>query len=438
MKAPPSNWQPAGRLENPPRRVLGLILAICGAFLFSAVSVHSQTWETAADLEGDTGEGVYAITSDSAGNLFAAGYMRDATERYHAIILKSSDRGSTWETVVDYPAETDLSAPNGAAAAFRTITAADVGGERHLVATGFYRRVNRQGYTAQWLTIRSKDGGTTWETLDEYVHPTFYPSLPRDIAIDTNGNIYLVTLAKEGTAGTGNSRWLIRKGLATAGGMTWSMVGDFAYVDGYESAHGFDADGPSGVTCVGSSVFVVGSGAHSWIVRKSINGGSTWPVVDTYQFSKGLKAHAFDVAADSAGNVYVTGYAQKLGTRLIVRRLPSGGTKWATVDEYRSANATNAEGRRIAIDASNNVHVTGMATFPTSPHDYGNWRWVTRQRSATTGTWSITDMFSLATNQDSEGRTIAADPFGNLFSGGYGIDSAGVRHGWLVRRKLVP
>lgn len=92
------------------------------------------------------------------------------------------------------------------------------------------------------------------------MHPIYYPSVPRDIAVDASGSIYLVTLAKEGTAGTGNSRWLIRKGLATSGGMTWSMVGDFSYPDGYDYDHGFEADGPTGVACVGSSVFVVGGG----------------------------------------------------------------------------------------------------------------------------------------------------------------------------------
>jgi hypothetical protein len=156
-----------------------LILALGAALLASAAAVHAQTWQTVDDADGATGELVYQITSDSAGNISAAGTMRDATERYHAVIMKCSDSGATRATVVDYSAENDLSAPNGAGATFQTITSADVGGERHLVATGFYRRVNRAGYTPQWLTIRSKDGGATWETLDEYVHPVYYPSLPQ-------------------------------------------------------------------------------------------------------------------------------------------------------------------------------------------------------------------------------------------------------------------
>jgi hypothetical protein len=141
--------------------------------------------------------------------------------------------------------------------------------------------------------------------------PSITPHFPRDVAIDASGNIYLVTLAKEGTAGTGKSHWLIRKGLAVPGGMTWSMVGEFVYPDGYEPDHNHEADGATGVTCVGSSVFVVGGGGKTWTVRKSSNGGNTWQVMDTFRFFKNGISGAFDVAADSAGNVYVTGFSYK-------------------------------------------------------------------------------------------------------------------------------
>ncbi len=429
MTTSSSNRQPDGCLETPKRRIPGL--AVCLALLVNAAAVQAQSWATVDDAEGATGEAVYQITSDSAGNIFAAGTIRDATERYHAVITKSSDGGANWGIVVDYPAENDLSAPNGPGALFRTITSADVGGERHLVATGFYRRVNRAGFTAQWLTIRSRDGGATWETLDEYVHPVYYPSIPRDIAMDANGNIYLVTLAKEGTAGTGNSRWLIRKGLATPGGMSWGMVGDFSYPDGYESDHGFEADGPTGVACVGTSVFVVGGGGKTWTVRKSSNGGSTWQVVDSFRFFKNGISGAFDVAAESAGNVYVAGFSYKMGSQLFVRKGITGGTKWSTVDQFNLPSGTYAEGRGITIDSNDNIHVTGMASST-------QLNWVTRQRSAATGTWSTTDLFSLAANKTTFGKSMTADPAGNLFAAGYGYDAAGAHHGWIVRRKLAP
>lgn len=146
MKTHPTKTQHHTGHGSRARRARGLISAIGVALITATAITQAEAWETVADAEGATGEVVYQIASDSAGNIFAAGTMRDATQRYHAVITKSSDGGATWGTVVDYPAENDLSAPNGPGAVFRTITSADVGGERHLVATGFYRRVNRAGY----------------------------------------------------------------------------------------------------------------------------------------------------------------------------------------------------------------------------------------------------------------------------------------------------
>ena len=172
-------------------------------------------------------------------------------------------------------------------------------------------------------------------------------------------------------------------------------------------------------------------GGRTWTVRKSSNGGSTWPVVDTFRYFKNGISGAFDVAADSTGNVYVAGFSYKMGSQMFVRKGTSGGTKWSTVDQFNLPGGTYAEGRGITIDSNDNVHVTGMASST-------QLNWVTRQRSAATGTWSTTDLFSLAANQTTVGRAITADPAGNLFAAGYGYDSAGVLHGWLVRRKLAP
>ncbi|MFN0129213.1 MAG: hypothetical protein ACKV19_21295 [Verrucomicrobiales bacterium] len=163
----------------------------------------------------------------------------------------------------------------------------------------------------------------------------------------------------------------------------------------------------------------------------SRNGGSTWQVTDTFLYSRNGKSHAFDVAADSAGNVYVAGFGNKSVNQWFVRRGTNGGTKWSTADQFSLASGAAAEARGITVDASNTVHVTGKASSTQT-------NWVTRQRAAATGTWSTTDLFSLAPNGTTAGNSITADPSGNLFAAGYGADSAGALHGWIVRRKPAP
>jgi hypothetical protein len=148
-------------------RTVRLFLAIGAVLCASPATTHAQSWEMIDDAAGATGEKVHSITSDSAGNIFTAGTMVDATGRYHAVIMKSSDSGATWSTVVDYPGVDDpppVPPGNAIATGFHTIVSADVaGGESHLVAAGIDRRAPRPGtlsYTPQWVIIRSRDGGT--------------------------------------------------------------------------------------------------------------------------------------------------------------------------------------------------------------------------------------------------------------------------------------
>ena len=82
------------RLSDPEdnmRMILALGAALCAGF----VSTPAQAWETIDDAAGATRENVNSVTSDGAGNIFTAGTMVDATGRYHAVIMKSSDSGAT-------------------------------------------------------------------------------------------------------------------------------------------------------------------------------------------------------------------------------------------------------------------------------------------------------------------------------------------------------
>ena len=219
--------------------------------------------------------------------------------------------------------------------------------------------------------------------------------------------------------------------------MAWTTVGDFPYTvtkDWELFNHPATA-----VACVGNDVFVVGGGGGSWIVRKSSNGGLTWAVVDTFRFSTTDNSHAFSLAADNVGNIYVAGLGGQILQKAsrpcwIVRKGTAGGTGWSTFDQYQYPSGS-AQALGVTVDVNNNVHVTGTAwTGPSSSYRH----WITRQRSAITGIWSTSEDFSLASSGYAEGRSIAADSLGNLYGAGAASDAAGIAHGWLVRRKLVP
>ena len=397
------------------RVILAVVLALCA----SSAIAQTPSWQTVDDFP-DPSASASKITTDSAANIFVAGWTRDATSRSHAVVMRSSDSGATWEISADLPAPQDNpGSPYGSAAAFTAIASAQVAGsENHLVAAGRIKRVyNASGaFSGQWLIIRSKDAGATWETVDEYTHPTYSQissnTFPGGVAVDSSGNIYVAGGAEQsivkGRTTTIVNHWLIRKGVAMAdGSMNFTTVGDFAYPvsNGERSTYPV-----SGLACVGNNVFVVGGGSGSWQVRKSSDGGTTWPVVDTFRFSSSDNSHAFGVAADSAGNVYVAGLGGLISGSVsrpywIVRKGASAGTSWATVDQFQSPWA-NAQAYGVTVDGTDNVHVTGAAWSSSLRH------WITRQRSAATGGWSTTDDFSMASNGSSQGVSITADPFG--------------------------
>src|SRR5205085_12168437 len=62
-----------------------------------------------------------------------------------------------------------------------------------------------------------------------------------------------------------------------------------------------------------AGVYVVGSSAGNWVVRKSANGGGTWSQTDSFRYDTVGNAGsvAMGVTSDSAGKVYVVGYGAK-------------------------------------------------------------------------------------------------------------------------------
>ena len=176
--------------------------------------------------------------------------------------------------------------------------------------------------------------------------------------------------------------------------MEWTTVGDFAGTT--RNQWNYQTTRPRGVACVGDDVFVVGSVDGSWVVRKSSDGGATWPVVDNFRLSSGDDCHAYGIAADSLGNVIVVGTGKQtvtIGkgrnsttetkTYWVVREGTGGGTSWTTVDQYQYpvAGGTGVA-YAVTVAPDNGVHVTGSGASASTSE-----RWVTRHRSAATGLW---------------------------------------------------
>lgn len=451
-------------------RASGLFHAIGAALLATAAATWGQTWETVDDISPNSA--AFGITADPTGNLFAAGYMRDSSNVQWGVIMKSGDSGQSWDSNpatpdVDEPSDA-ISPPAGgsgtaAAAWFESVASAAVAGtngiEHHVVAFGKLqpsRATSDDPWRNRWVIRRSRDGGATWQTVDDYQHPV-YDLVPVGVnyrssgavTVDGSGTIYAAGLAQERTVKTKGknttitlvNHWLVRKGVAAPDGTVQWTTSDFAVPTTSYTYQTYNAF-PSAVLSVGGNVFVAGGGGSegaSWLVMKSSDAGATWSVADTFRLDSRDASHAWGMAADSAGNLYIAGHGMSVSQNAgwanwIVRKSPPGGTSWTTVDQFRYSGS-HGWARSVAVAPNGDVQVTGFGGVRPQ-------HWITRQRSAATGVWTTADDYQHPINPRSYGNAVTVDPAGNVFSAGYAATPPDsdlfTLHDWLVRRKTAP
>ena len=427
--------------------VLALSLTIVSALW--SVAAFAQSWATVDDFSPDAS--AYAVKADASGNIFAAGAVKDSTGRYHAVVTKSGDGGTTWATSFDLPSEVDPSASNGSAAYFAAIASAELSnGERHVVVSGRNRRVYQTPgvLTGEWVTVRTKDSGASWEIIDRYYHPTYSllsaETGPWGVAMDAAGTVHIAGVAEENVVTTKGKtttttlvrHWLIRSGIPNSSGTFDWTTKDIPFPT--SKYHQTPNVLPKAALCVGSDAYVVGGGGtdgNYWTVLKSSNRGVTWTTSDSFTMTQpDSPALAHAIAADASGNLYVAGAGMRVvqGVAYIdwmVRKGTPGGGSWTTLDRYPYP-AGSAWARGVTVGTNGDLYVTGNANA-------GSDRWLTRKRSALTGSWT-NDEYTHPSNLRTFGKAITTSPSGSLFSAGVTYDASGYPENWLVRRLLIP
>jgi hypothetical protein len=334
------------------------------------------TFQTVDDFQLQAGWGSVAvgITIDPAGNVFVAG-GGDQTNTIPypvGVIEKSSDGGATWSTVNEF----QTSVTTG----YNAITC-DWLGNLYAAANG-----------GAWYVNSSVDGGDTWDTLD--ILPRY--SIPRGIAADADGNVYVAGNV------TTNHAWLVTKG--TLFGSIWTTADAFLPSGGAQA---------NAVFCHPTAgVFATGNAGGYWTTRRSLDGGATWKIVDSPRISGAGNG----IGADAHGNIYV------VGKPWTVRKSSDGGNTWTTVDSF-SGNAD-----AFIADAHGNLFVVGCTINASTglPN-----QWIVRMSVAGTGQWQTVDTFKPI--GQAEAKAIAADAFGHVYVAGYIYDQSARGH-WVVRK----
>ena len=414
---------------------LKTLATLIGASLLGSANLQAQAWQR-VDLfqlvpnlsaaATDIGTGADGTTLYSVGNSITSG-----AGYFAGVVRRSSDSGATWTTLDAY-----LDAnPYWVQATYRAFgSGADgslfVGGELWdggTSATG----------TKTWIVRQSGDGGATWSTVDAfYQGATAKPSCT-DVKVNPyTGDVYAVGAGNTGS--TTGFLWAVRK--RAAGSTNFTTV-DMVGAPPVNEARAVGFHPTAGVFVVGH----MGNGTRDlWTVRRSQNGGATWTTVDTFQDSANTYSEARGITVSASGAIYVCGHAGQVQSKVkgktttvnnwVVRRSLDGGATWTVVDRFGAEPITTGPGEATAtgvtLAPSGAVFVTGYSPTPRR----------LLVRKGTTGSngamsWVSSDDFQYVSGQNSSSQAITSDIYGNLFTAGSAtIDSAQL--GYFMTRKL--
>lgn len=264
----------------------------------------------------------------------------------HWITRKSSNNGSTWQTIDDFQLSPGVSA--GTASKISVIN-----GSIYLLGYAY----NASSYP-YWVIRKSSDNGISWNNVDTWILSAGIgrASQPTDIILLSTGDILAVGSAIDATAARHS---IIKK--STDNGNNWSIIDDYQFASGKSvTTEAIAKDTNNNLFVVGQ--YVDSSNSRFWYARKSSDNGTTWNIVDSFQLSTNKDASAYSIYVNSANEIFVVGEAQDATSsrHWIVRKSTNAGTSWNNVDNFQLiANGYNVP-YTITADADGNLFVGGF------------------------------------------------------------------------------
>ena len=279
------------------------------------------------------------------------------------------------------------------------------------------------------LVLSSSDSGISWPVLDDFAPPGRYADffgafdLGGGITSDQAGNLYVSGLSYPDEFADAYAHWYIRR--STDGGATWTTVDDFVKspVDANADDIGIAADAAGNVYVSGCDFYQSGS---LWTVRKGV-GGTSFSTVDTVPNSRPT-----DVFVHPTAGVFVAGMTtitikNQTSNAWLVRRSTDGGATWSNVDTFQLSSSKGSVAMGIGANASG-IYVVGHAynlnKGVTSSH------WMVRKSTNGGNSWTTVDDYQLVADNSSSARCVATDANGNLVVAGSGAGK------WIVRKSV--
>ena len=372
-----------------------------------------SAWSTVDSLPMSN-VGVAGMTADKAGNVYAVGDILDSNGKYDSVIREKVAGSASWTTLY------------GFGASVTSLKGIGVDAKGDVFVTG--------------------GGWTVWELAQGASSPVVIDSASGAalaVAVDAGGNLYAAGFVSAAAKGNLSQRqWAVRRGTFNSASGSWS----FSTVDQIAAAS--QAQGVAVVTTPVASgipstaVYIGGLVGSSWVVRKSVNGGS-WSQVDSFRYDSGGAAAsvAWGVAADLSGNLYVAGYGQKAtiagytknhtptytyANHWLVRKSSNGGATWNTDDDVYPGSPGASDAYAICVDPQTGAMDVAGYLNDSAGLAHGI------VRSNAGGSWATVGDYTGPTMTGAFYDGIASDPAGNLYAGGES-DLSDFSSVWLIR-----
>jgi type IX secretion system substrate protein/beta-propeller repeat-containing protein len=262
-----------------------------------------------------------------------------------------------------------------------------------------------------YITIKYDPAGAQlWKS--EYNGPGNSLDEAHAITVDAAGNVY-VTGWSYGGAGTGYDYATVKYN--SAGVQQWAS----RYTNtagGTDEAWDIGADNAGNVFVTGSSD---GSGTNSAAATVRYNSAGVQQFANRFEGAGNSIDAGYAIFVDAAtGEAYITGYTFRSTAAdfnyITIKYNLAGAQQWAT--EYNSPDANYDEAHAIAVDASGNVYVTGTTqTLVLTNFDYGT----VKYNSAGVQQWAM--RYNGTGNDVDRANAIVLDASGNVYITGKSV-----------------
>ncbi len=343
-----------------------ITLGVClPAFLSAQVDT---VWVSRWTSPGAESDWAYAIAVDNGGHAYVTGKTNNAGTEDDWTTIKHTQNGDTvWVRNFASPGTYNERA-----------SSIVVGPSGNIYITGYTMSTSAGDY----LTIKYKPNGDTVWTMRYNGVGNGY-DFANWVTVDADENVYV----------TGYSRGLsYQNDIAT---VKYDSSGAQQWVALFNGSGNYNDEGYKVIADDSGYVYVVGqanpnsSGTrYDYVAIKyySSDGGTVWS--RTYNGSADSSDIARDIEVDGAGNVYVTGSSRSTGTMsdiVTIKYTSAGNTAWFA--QYNNPDTSLSDaGYGIEVDGAGNVYVVGQSQglgtgsdIVTIKYDEdGNEQWVKR------------------------------------------------------------